>query len=291
MTPHSNVHKLFPHHVYIKKAACLLQVQSYVAYYNPVTTFFHNQLSRRPLVRFSSTGRSAKVRDTQQDVLAGLPSQVTLGDETKVRKISGPQDRKQSKTAKPKGQGQLIPKQELATRNKSRGQEDVKLGKKAKEPWQIQKGALKEKFGAENWNPRKKLSPDAMEGIRALHKADPETFKTPVLADQFKVSPESIRRILKSKWQPNEEEAEERRQRWDKRGERIWSNLVEKGIRPPKKWREMGVGKAEPGEVPKWRIRKDKRLARKQRLASQYDGQNLDGDDDTPADSVGHRIL
>ncbi|KAF2190634.1 hypothetical protein K469DRAFT_558656 [Zopfia rhizophila CBS 207.26] len=125
--------------------------------------------------------------------------------------------------------------------------------KKSLERWQVQKAALKEKFGNEGWNPRKKLSPDAMEGIRHLHKTHPDKFTTPVLAQHFKVSPEAIRRILKSKWQPTDEEQEERLRRWDKRGERIWSNLVELGIKPPKKWREMGVGKAKHGEVPNWK--------------------------------------
>lgn len=125
--------------------------------------------------------------------------------------------------------------------------------KKEPEPWQAQKAALKEKLKGEAWNPRKKLSPDTMEGIRHLHQTQPEKFTTPVLAQYFKVSPEAIRRILKSKWRPSDEEAEERMRRWDKRGERIWSNLVEMGVKPPKRWREMGVGKAQPGEKPRWK--------------------------------------
>jgi hypothetical protein len=44
-------------------------------------------------------------------------------------------------------------------------------------------------------------------------------------------------------------------ERWNKRGERIWSNLVEMGIKPPKKWREMGVGRTENGEMPRWKSR------------------------------------
>ena len=45
----------------------------------------------------------------------------------------------------------------------------------------------------------------------------------------FKVSPEAIRRILKSKWEPNEEEQERRAERWERRGEKIWA-----------RWRETG---------------------------------------------------
>lgn len=121
--------------------------------------------------------------------------------------------------------------------------------------WQLQKAALKEKLGGEAWNPRKKLSPDTMEGIRHLHTTQPTKFTTPILAEHFKVSPEAIRRILKSKWQPSDEEYEARMQRWNKRGERIWTNLVEMGVKPPKRWRDMGVGKATQGERPKWKSR------------------------------------
>jgi hypothetical protein len=85
--------------------------------------------------------------------------------------------------------------------------------------------------------------------------SQPDRFTTPVLAQHFKVSPEAIRRILKSKWKPNDEEYEDRMERWSRRGERIWTNLVEMGVKPPKKWREMGVGRATGGERPKWKSR------------------------------------
>ena len=116
--------------------------------------------------------------------------------------------------------------------------------KDQREPWQIQKKALADKFGPTGWLPRKRLSPDTLDGIRALHTQYPDKFTTPILADQFKVSPEAIRRILKSKWRPNDEEEERRRRRWEKRGKNIWSQMVELGIKPPKKWRIMGVGKS-----------------------------------------------
>lgn len=120
---------------------------------------------------------------------------------------------------------------------------DSTIDNRERETWQIQKQALSEKFGPSGWAPRKRLSPDALEGIRALHAQYPEKYTTPELAQQFAVSPEAIRRILKSKWKPNEEEEVDRRRRWDKRGEAIWSKMVEIGIKPPKKWRQMGVGK------------------------------------------------
>ena len=105
--------------------------------------------------------------------------------------------------------------------------------KKRLEPWQAQKAALDKKFGDEGWNPRKKISPDAMDGIRALHEEDPERWSTPVLAEHFKVSAEAIRRILKSKWKPkNDDEAQKRRERWARRYDRIWDHQAELGLRP-----------------------------------------------------------
>lgn len=106
--------------------------------------------------------------------------------------------------------------------------------KKKREGWQIQKDALKGKF-KDGWNPTKKLSPDALDGIRHLHAMAPDRFTTSVLAGQFKVSPEAVRRILKSKWKASETEMDDRRKRWEKRHDRIWSQMAELGLRPKKK--------------------------------------------------------
>ena len=134
-------------------------------------------------------------------------------------------------------------------------EESTKQRNKERPPWQVQKAALKEKLGGETWNPRKKLSPDAVDGIRHLNASQPEKFTTPVLARHFKISPEAVRRILKGKWRPSDAEYEERLKKWDRRGERIWSNLVEMGVKPPKRWREMGVGRSQNGEKPRWKLR------------------------------------
>jgi len=64
---------------------------------------------------------------------------------------------------------------------------------------------MKERF-PEGWNPPRKISRDAMEGLRSLHAHDPTTFSTPVLAEKFQISPEAVRRILRSKWVPRREE-------------------------------------------------------------------------------------
>ena len=123
--------------------------------------------------------------------------------------------------------------------------------KSTREPWQIQKKALAEKFGERGWIPRKKLSPDALDGIRSLHAQDRETYSTESLADIFKVSPEAIRRILKSRWKPNDDEQEDRRRRWVARGETIWNHLVDLDVKPPKKWRAKGITRPPPWRKPK----------------------------------------
>lgn len=64
---------------------------------------------------------------------------------------------------------------------------------------------MKKRFPG-GWNPPRKLSRETMEGLRTLHQHDPETFSTPVLAERFRISPEAVRRILKSKWSPSKEE-------------------------------------------------------------------------------------
>lgn len=109
------------------------------------------------------------------------------------------------------------------------------------EPWAIQKNALREKFPG-GWQPRKKLSPDAMEGIRGLHEQDPNKYSTEVLAEQFKISPEAIRRILRSKWMMKAEPelVDERRKRWANRHDRIWDTQAELGLRQ-KRTKTMNV--------------------------------------------------
>jgi hypothetical protein len=115
-----------------------------------------------------------------------------------------------------------------------------------KEPWQAQKQALQNKFGTEGWNPRKKLSPDTIDGIRALHEQYPDKYPTPVLAEKFKVSPEAIRRILKSKWRPDPDKQFERKERWARRHDRIWDQQAAIGLRPA---RTKVKKQTEPGDV------------------------------------------
>ncbi|PWW73798.1 hypothetical protein C7212DRAFT_54384, partial [Tuber magnatum] len=88
------------------------------------------------------------------------------------------------------------------------------------EPWLVQKAALQKKFGT-GWAPLKKLSPKARDWVRELHGSVPE-LTTEKLSDIFMVSPEAIRRILKSNWTPSPEEQQDRERRWQRRRERIW---------------------------------------------------------------------
>ena len=106
--------------------------------------------------------------------------------------------------------------------------------------WKKQKEALKEKF-PEGWQPRKRLSPDALSGIRALNAQFPDVYTTEALAKKFEVSPENIRRILRSKWTPSVDEEQNRQERWFRRGKTVWESQAALGKKPPRKWRDEGV--------------------------------------------------
>lgn len=153
-----------------------------------------------------------------------------------------------SKTSEPRRTGRKEAKKENQTSK-------LPTARPKLDKWAEQKNALKQKF-AEGWNPRKKLSPDAMEGIRGLHEQDPVKYSTPVLAEQFKVSPEAIRRILKSKWLTKAvpEKMDERRERWARRHDRIWDTQAELGLRPQRK-RERDV--EDPDKFEKDMVRKE----------------------------------
>lgn len=106
------------------------------------------------------------------------------------------------------------------------------------------KQAMKKRF-PEGWSPPRKLSREAMEGLRSLHAHDPETFSTSVLAEKFRISPEAVRRILRSKWMPTTEQrarliARDRlsREQWiQERREEEWKKQQESraGPRPQDK--------------------------------------------------------
>jgi hypothetical protein len=119
-----------------------------------------------------------------------------------------------------------------------------------KEPWMVAKDKAREKY-PDGWNPLKRLSPDAMAGIRALHSQMPEHYTPWVLAEEFEVSQEAIQRILKTKWRPTADEETDREERWHKRGEKVWSRLADLGKKPPAEWRELGIGAGKPDWMKK----------------------------------------
>lgn len=90
---------------------------------------------------------------------------------------------------------------------------EAELAKKMPE-WEKREETLRKRYGA--WNPTRKLSRQQITDIRELKQQWPQ-MKTKHLADHFSINPESIRRILKSKWTPSEEELESLNQRAERR--------------------------------------------------------------------------
>ena len=169
---------------------------------------------------------------------------------------TGPEKSKQGKSQPPSSSEQQVQKKTHKKEMKVMEEEERKQPERPlpqREIWRLQKEALKEKF-PEGWNPRKKLSPDAMEGMRALHQQFPQQYTLPVLAQQFEISPEAVRRILRSKWRPTPEEEEARQERWFERGKKIWTHKAALGVKPPRKWRREGIVRD-----PVWNVKRGPR--------------------------------
>lgn len=78
--------------------------------------------------------------------------------------------------------------------------------------WKKHNNTIKNKY-PDGWKPKNKLSRAAMIGIKELHQYDSLQFTVANLSEKFKRSPESIRRILKSKWIPNQQRAAQQNER------------------------------------------------------------------------------
>ncbi|ESZ96024.1 hypothetical protein SBOR_3597 [Sclerotinia borealis F-4128] len=139
----------------------------------------------------------------------------------------------------------VSPNPQASTLKKNMVGKDYDWTPPLRESWMVQKAALKEKF-PEGWKPMKRLSPEAQAGIRALHAQYSEQYSTAALADHFEVSAEAIRRILRTNWVPTPEEESDRERRWFQRGKDVWTKYAELGVKPPRKWREEGIGKGKP---------------------------------------------
>ncbi|KAJ2848754.1 sister chromatid cohesion protein 1 [Coemansia brasiliensis] len=79
--------------------------------------------------------------------------------------------------------------------------------------WQRRKIELKLKLGSQPWVPEKKIAVSSMEKIRLLNTEFPKEWTLQRLSEQFKISQESVRRILKSKFQPSKNHIEKRKRR------------------------------------------------------------------------------
>jgi hypothetical protein len=123
--------------------------------------------------------------------------------------------------------------------------------------WKLRKAAIRTKINGERWNPPRKVSPDAQDLMRALNAEHPLEFTPNVLRKHFGISYESVRRILKSKWEPSTEQTEQRRKAWHERGKMIWEAMAAEGHKPPARWRKEGVGKVDRERdrdgVPSWK--------------------------------------
>jgi len=99
---------------------------------------------------------------------------------------------------------------------------------------------IRKKF-PEGWAPPRKVSREAMEGMRQMHRLEPERFSTAVLAEKFRVSPEAVRRILKSRWEPPREKRlkiakRERKERAEYlRAKRVREEMEARWVREAKK--------------------------------------------------------
>ena len=91
----------------------------------------------------------------------------------------------------------------------------------------------------EGWSPPHKLSRQAMDGLRVLHMHDPETFSTPMLAERFRISPEAVRRILRSNWEPLPEQTA-RLLRREMREKEAWIEARKKAER--EEYKTLGGG-------------------------------------------------
>ncbi|KAF7193391.1 Required for respiratory growth protein 9, mitochondrial [Pseudocercospora fuligena] len=255
-----------------------------------------SQRSRHSNAFRSSTQAHLSVNGAQDDTAAVLEKNDQQSQETesqvenvieKIDQLEGPSIVKQEAKRKQRLVEKFAEKRKRRQRDKAKElleeaqkkkqeEKEKKLQLiKSNERWKVEKHALQKKFGETGWQPRKRLSPDSLEGIRALHASDPATYTTAVLAANFEVSPESIRRVLKSKWKPSEEQRAARMERWEKRGVKKWEDMAKQGMKPPKKWRVMGVSKPKVVTKKSWQDTRQEPIP-----ATQKKGKRATAEDD-----------
>ncbi|KAK6528294.1 Required for respiratory growth protein 9 mitochondrial [Arthrobotrys megalospora] len=110
--------------------------------------------------------------------------------------------------------------------------------------WKIHKDAVMSKLRNKTWNPFSRLSPAAVATLKQLKQENPG-MTVEEYAPIFKISPDALRRILKSKWTPTPEQEADRIERWKRRGKNVWQEWEEKGLVVTKKTRTQRVEERE----------------------------------------------
>ncbi|KAJ1643315.1 Required for respiratory growth protein 9 mitochondrial [Coemansia asiatica] len=147
-------------------------------------------------------------------------------------KINGSENDSRDRKRSVDQEGAATTLTEKALESKIKWQESNSVKKKMQdrlkddslEGWKRRKIELKLKLGNEAWSPEKKIAVSSMEKIRLLNAEFPDVWTLKRLSEEFKVSQESIRRIIKSKYRPSADKIEKREQ---KRKARIHSYKLE----------------------------------------------------------------
>lgn len=84
--------------------------------------------------------------------------------------------------------------------------------------WTKRDKSHRQKYGP--WNPTKKLNRQRLQDMKNIAEMAPH-LRTIDLANMFKVSPEAVRRILKSQWVPNEVDEDKLVQRMERKRSQI----------------------------------------------------------------------
>ncbi|CAK9439509.1 uncharacterized protein LODBEIA_P36090 [Lodderomyces beijingensis] len=90
--------------------------------------------------------------------------------------------------------------------------------------WIKRERKLKSKH--QQWSPHRKLSRTEMIKLKEMRENFPE-YRTIDLADFFHISPEAVRRILHSKWVPNDRDEDRLMERWGRRKQEKQAQLEE----------------------------------------------------------------
>ncbi|KAF3914410.1 hypothetical protein ABW21_db0207023 [Orbilia brochopaga] len=122
--------------------------------------------------------------------------------------------------------------------------------------WKIHKDAVKKKLAGKDWNPMRRLSPAAVATLKQLRAENPG-MTVEEFAPIFKISPDALRRILRSKWTPTVEQEEDRMERWRRRGDKVWGKWVEDGVVETRASKHAAKSERIMKTAAQWRARKE----------------------------------